>query len=547
MHNLSFDSKNPIFNFNGLRFTIQVFTNENCYEIDESSVSTDVTENKIFLECHRLTWAGGQELTAGTVRLEAEKTAQGTAFHLQARHDVENIRCMKLKFIGVEKGEIAGLRMPEFGPALKEVPSDGIILRYPNGFDGLYTPLLVLKQAEGKYYFFRSLDNRVRPKTFVLLPTEESIEIELIFEESAMEFKNTIDVPIWEVGISDSYELIMEEQASIIERTYNLTQWEKRGDVPDWAKQISLVASVHCQHWTGYKFNTYAQVLENLKWIGERIDPQRVLAYLPGWEGRYYWQYGDFRPDPRLGGEDGFRKLMVGASDMGMHIMPMFMINGANPRTEGFSEWGEPSIFKTAGGFMQIGGSCDWDSSRHYDHNCGILLNPGSPAWQDRLVGQVIDLIDKFGFDGVFMDLAAVYINDPRYDVYQATIDIANRIRNGHSNILMSGEGWFDAMSVAMPLTQPALVNSGDTVWSDRPYAPLFDKYNRCFGHLGTGDPSRGSTGAFEWGYNNKTQKVPFRKGIIPTVTIVDGTIKNAPNKVEEIIEEAKLYAKIYL
>lgn len=39
----------------------------------------------------------------------------------------------------------------------------------------------------------------------------------------------------------------------------------KREDVPDWAREISLVAAVHCQHWTGYIFNDYEQVLENLK------------------------------------------------------------------------------------------------------------------------------------------------------------------------------------------------------------------------------------------------------------------------------------------
>lgn len=547
MHNLSYDSKNPVFCFNGFYFSIQVFTHENCYEIDKGAVSTDGTNENFHLECAGLTWAGGQEKAAGSVKLNAEKTSKGAIFHLQAEHGTENIRCVKLAFKGMDTGELAGLRMPETEDRLKKIPPEGIILRYPNGFDGLYTPLLILKQAEDNYIYFRSMDDRVRPKTFTVLPSRDKLDVELIFEQSAKEFKNTIDVPSWEVGTSCDYEYIMKEQAVFIEKTYRLKPWEKREDIPGWAKNISLVASVHCQHWTGYKFNTYEQVLENLRWIAGRIDPERVLAYLPGWEGRYYWQYGDFRPDPRLGGEEGFDKLINEVLKMGMHIMPMFMINGANPRTQGFEEWGEPSIVRTAGGFLQIGGSCDWDSSRHYDHNCGILLNPGSPAWQDRLVGQVNELIDRYAFDGVFMDLAAVYINDPRYDVYQASVDIANRIRKDHPNVLMSGEGWYDAMSLSMPLTQPALVAPGDTLWSDQPYPPLFDKYNRCFGHLGTGDPSRGSTGAFEWGYNFKTQRVPLRKGILPTVTIVDGTIKNAPGKVEEIIEDAKQYAKAYL
>ena len=39
----------------------------------------------------------------------------------------------------------------------------------------------------------------------------------------------------------------------------------------------------------------------------------------------------------------------------------------------------------------------------------------------------------------------------------------------------------------------------------------------------------------------------PLRKGVIPTLTIVDGTLENAPEKVEQIIADAKQYAEKYL
>jgi len=547
LHHLSYEAKNAVFKFNGLTFSVMVFTHENSYLLDENSISTSSGGDSFNAECHRLAWAGGQEKCEGKVRIRAEKTAEATQIKIYASHPSETVRCVKLLLRGISKGAAVGLRTAEGARKEKEITEEGLLMRYPNGFDGLYTPLLVIKHSQNNFTYFRSLDNVVRPKTFVVLNSGDCFDIELIFEERAIDFKNSIDVPVWEIGKGWDYEEIMSSQAMFIEKTYGLLPWEKRPDVPQWARNISLVASVHCQHWTGYIFNDYERVLKNLIWISKRIDPERVLAYLPGWEGRYYWQYGDYRPDPRMGGEEGFKKLIDGAKNLGIHVMPMFMINGANPRTEGFSEWGEPSIYTSAGGFKQIWGSCDWDTSRHYDHNCGLPLNPGAPLWQDRLVGQIISLIDRFGFDAVFLDLAAVYVNDPRYDTYKATIDIARRIRENNPDVLISGEGWYDAISLSMPLTQPALVPSGDTVWSDGPYAPLFDKYNRCFGHLGTGDPSRGSTGVFEWGYNKKTQRVPLRKGIIPTVTIVNGTIENAPEKVEEIIEDAKLYAQMFL
>jgi len=546
-HNLSYEPKNAVFIFNGLIFSVMVFTHENSYLLDENSISSSSDDHSLNVVCDKLAWAGGQEKCEGGVSISAVKTATGTQIKINAGHPNETVRCVKLLLKGIRKGVAVGLRTPEGAEKEKKITGEGLLMRYPNGFDGLYTPLLVIKHSLNDFTFFRSLDNVVRPKTFVVLNNDDCFDIELIFEERAIDFRNSIDVPVWEIGKGISYEEIMSSQAMFIEKTYGLVPWEERQDVPRWMRDISLIASIHCQHWTGYIFNNYEQVLDNLKWITKRIAPERVLAYLPGWEGRYYWQYGDYRPDPRMGGEEGFKRLIDGAKELGVHVMPMFMINGANPRTEGFSEWGEPSIYVSAGGFKQIWGSCDWDTSRHYDHNCGLPLNPGAPLWQDRLVRQINNLIERFGFDAVFLDLAAVYINDPRYDTYLATIDIARRIREKNPDVLISGEGWYDAISLSIPLTQPALVPPGDTVWSDGPYAPLFDKYNRCFAHLGTGDPSRGSTGVFEWGYNKRTQRVPLRKGIIPTVTIVDGTIENAPDKVEEIIEDAKQYEEMFL
>ncbi|HZG55127.1 hypothetical protein [Paenibacillus sp.] len=64
----------------------------------------------------------------------------------------------------------------------------------------------------------------------------------------------------------------------------------------------------------------------------------------------------------------------------------------------------------------------------------------------------------------------------------------------------------------------------------------------------GLGDPSRGSTGAHEFGINaTGIYRVPLRKGILPTVTLLDGSIANAPERVMEIIGDAKEYAKRFI
>ncbi len=82
--------------------------------------------------------------------------------------------------------------------------------------------------------------------------------------------------------------------------------------------------------------------------------------------------------------------------------------------------------------------------------------------------------------------------------------------------------------------------------WHDEPYPQFFDTYHRGFAHLCLGDPSRGSTGVHELGYNPE-RRSPVRKGVIPTVTMVDDTLENARDQVLEIINDAQMYAAMHL
>lgn len=540
MQDLSFTFDNPSFTFNGLQFAVQIFTFENVYGLhkDQCRVTSDGAD--FVLECSALTWAGGQEVVPGKFRLQATAEGEGkTIFQMEAEFG-KNIRCVKLILHGIAKGKVVNLReTPE-----KTVPPEGLILRYPEGWRNLYTPLALMKTETGAYQYFRSLDKEVKEKRFALIPQGNSCLVELIYEEAATKVTNRITVPPWEVGKGTSPELVYEEQKSWLAQTFQLTTWEQRTDLPDWAKKIALVASIHGQHWSGYIFNDYAKILRTIQWLAERIEPERILVYLPGWEGRYYWQYGEYRPDPRMGGAAGLKALINGAKELGVRTMLMFGINYVNRFAESFGEWGEPALASTAGGV--IGGpSVDWDSSRHYDHGWGAELNPGAPTWQNKLTSAINGLIKEYQFDGVFLDIAAVWKNDPKFPVYEGVLKIAEMIRENNPDVLVAGEGWYDALSAAFPLHQSGHTD-GQLHWHDEPYPALFTEFNRSFAHLCLGDPGRGSTGVHELGTNPITE-TPLRKGIIPTITIVEDTLAKVPAEVEKVIAQAKRYADLFL
>jgi hypothetical protein len=304
--------------------------------------------------------------------------------------------------------------------------------------------------------------------------------------------------------------------------------------VPDWSREVSLVVALHGMHWTGHTFNTYTQMAEALRWVSERIEGKRVLAFLPGWEGRYYWQYGDYRPEPLLGGADGFSALCEAAHTLGVTLMPMFGANCANTATPGFQEWGEPSVLKSPTGMVFQGNRPDWDASRSNDPGWQAWLNPGAPKWREHLIGQVSELLGKHNLRAVFFDTQHIWENDPRYPLYEGLAAMRDELHSRFPHLLIAGEGWYDALGAITPVSQ---------VGAPARWPEAFGRYNRTFAHLMSGDPSRGSNGVHEAGYT-PFRLVPDEPQWWPTLTVVDGTLRHGSEGAEQAIAQAREYAR---
>lgn len=542
MQDLSYHFPTPRFRFQEFEFSVMIYTFRNVYAPDEDGMQVRTDGETLIAEGEGLRWAGGQMNMPGRVSVTARKT--DTGIRIKAGAEIENgeedIRCIKITLYGIQDGKLVNL----IDARPRSIPTEGLNLKYPEGWRDVGTPLVILQKEDGEYLYFRSLDDRVRDKRFVFVRNGKRLDAELIFEEMAVQMTDHIDAPEWEIGYGSDLKEIYEPHRMHVEKSYKLVPWEMRPDVPDWAREISLVASLHCQHWTGYIFNDYDRVLENLKKICTQVEGRRILAYLPGWEGRYYWKYGNYSPDERMGGEEGFRRLCDGAKKLGVHVMPMFGINVVGNHFDNYEEWGAPSEFRGPGG-SQYGGSVDWDGSRHYDHNSNRSLNPAAPRWQNRLFRQVDRLMREYGFDAAFFDISAVWVNDPNHYLFDGVKELMGRLKKAHPQMLIAGEGWYDGLVSCIPLLQCGHTD-GFLHWHDEAYPPMFDTYARGFGHLCLGDASRGSTGVHEQGYN-PIWKCPVRKGIIPTITITDGTLEKAPERAAEIFADANRYARLFL
>ena len=538
LQDLSFKLDNEYISLdNNVLLSIEVFNFDNVFHPLKGSLKRE--DNRCVstsLVC------GGTEIDKDSyASLEIKKDKQKYQFSLRAKLS-QKIRETKLKFDNLPLGNLISSINGEH--ITKEY---GEIINYPEGWRSPITPLLVFKINEHKYLYFRSLDNKVRQKRFYIKKTgENSMTVELLYEETGKEMSNEVIVPTWEYGYVETKEEIYQEHQKFLEKTYHYVKYEERKDVPSWFKDVSLVVICHMEHWTGHIFHTYEQALNDFKKLTKYIEPKRILFYIPGWEGRYYFKYGNYTPDERLGGENKLKEFVNGVHELGGHVMSMVGVLHANRDLPDYDKWGQPSEFLLASGSTLNHGSCDWDGGRHYDNHSNGLLNPAAPRWQKKLLEEIIRSTKEFKFDGVFLDIAAAYNNDARYEITQGIFDIANKLNETFDDYLVSGEGYYDGLAMSMPLFQSGHTD-GLMHYHDSVYEDMFSDYAREFSHLCLGDFSRGSTGVHELGINSTDNKTPYRKGLIPTLTLVSETLDQSLDQVLEVIEDAKRYAKEYL
>jgi hypothetical protein len=518
MHFASFDLGDPVFDLCGLRVSAQLVTLENLYGVDPARVR--VEDGRI--AASGLRFAGGQRHAEGSIELVAEEREPGlVALRVRATAPAP-IRCAKLVLRDLDPG----LAVSTDGAAFAPVGEHGDVLGYPMRIP---TPLVWLRAGDATLAL-RAEDDRVREKRFAF--ARERIgalagrgAAELIHEESATRFAPSIETPAFVVDRRGNTARAEREHVAWIERAFGLAPFEARGDVPAWARELRLVAVLHGMHWSGRVLLDYAAMEEALRFVAARVEGRRVLAYLPGWEGRYYWQYGDYRAEPLLGGDAGFASLCETARTLGVHLMPMFGANCANARLPRFAKLDPRAYLKSATGNRFHGNTPDWDLSRAHDTGWQAWLNPGHPGWRDDLAGQIESLARRFGFDGVFLDTTEIWTNDPDHDVFDGYRALAARLHAAIPNLLLAGEYDYDALDAVFPLFQRA--------WWTR--APAWSRrFVRRIAHLCEGEPE-GRTGVHEFGIW-KPGCVAAEEGLLATIAFQDGTLERSRGAIERAL-----------
>jgi hypothetical protein len=527
----SYDFPEPCIAFEGLQFGFHVFTFENVYAMDSGKIEVANKGDALEIRCSKFLWAGGQQTSAGNLRAQLAKKSEGIELTIQAEMP-QRIKSLAAIVRGVPKGRISGANAAFFDPG-----NDEVLLGYPFSAGdlqyarGLTTPLVIIDSGPSKFFFLSARDTKVRATRFYLQPCEHSYRVELITECEGWSKSNRVESPVWRLGHAESVEAASRPHYAHVENTYSIPNWEQRTDVPKWMRSISLVTALHGMHYTGYVFNSFAKMLTIVEWMARQIDPGRVLVFLPAWDGRYYWEYAQYRVSEHLGGEVAFRRLVNRGHELGFRFMPMFGTNAANRNLSSYSAIADAATSKIDGDRMDLNW-VDWDNDRHME---GWLsyMNPGVDSWRQWLSERISDVIEQYKVDAYFLDIVGGWTNNPKADMHSGTRKLIEGLRAKYPNVLVVGEMHYDALLAFLPVFQ---------VFTPTAYPPAMQKYARTFHHLSHPAPGRGSTGVHEsgfgqWDPQNLSMANPL---VIPTLTVVDDTWDRYREQMLAVIEVSK-------
>lgn len=529
----SYDFPEPALFVGGLQISFRIYTFENAYGLDQSSMSVENTDDGVQLRCSQFVWAGGQQKAPGTLHAQFRESGGQVEWTVDAEMN-QPIKSIAAIVRGVPRGKVAGGSGGFFDPHDNE-----LLFGYPFGAGdhhlarGIDSPLALIQPEastnEQAFFLSTLLSGEVRACRIYLQPGEQGYRAELVYEAPGWQRRNRLEGARWRAGRASSANAAFEQHFAHVERAFGIPYWQQRDDVPAWFRNVSLVLAIHGMHWTGYIFNDFAKAQRILDWTAAQIPAEKVMIFLPAWDGRYYWEYPIYRADPRLGGPEGFRKLIGAGHHLGFHFVPMFGMNAANSFLPDFPKFSDATTEQIDGDSFDLNW-VDWDNDRHMEGG-GKYMNLGVDSWRNWLAARIGDTIEKYGVDGYFLDISGGWVNNTKADMHEGTRRLVAELRQKFPHALAVGEFSYDALMSILPVYQ---------IFPSRGYPAAFQKYSRSFEHLSHPAPGRGSSGVHESGFGRFRAQVAPDQPVIPTITVVDDTFDKYRPAMEQIIEGAK-------
>ena len=513
---IGYDFKDSYVSFANLKFAVRLSTDNNIYcPNPEELIVEKLSENEIILKSNSLSAAGGQLISKGFIELKLIRGAnQRISILARASHNSELAKSILVLVKGIDVKYMVS-EQPQAKGIQEFKDKKGIRVAYPSRSATM--PLVFLTTPNDEWYVL-SKDKKIRRKGFACSYDHLTNEpVFFVSHDSDMRQRSTeIHSPMWVLGKNRNREEIVRERCIDLEKHFEVIPYKRKNNFhTNWIDNLKVVTFLHGMHWSGYVFNTYNQMGEELEWITETIDGDQVLAFLPAWDGRYYVNYPEHQPDIRMGGEEGLKRLIKKAHQLGVKVVLMF--GGPNLSTFDFLKKNKmmDAGLKTPSGQSELQNWLDWNTDLQKE-TMGLIMNFGHPKYLDYMIFKTAELFDTFDIDGVFLDGTLRWQNSPDYSAYEGLVQYTKEIRKRYPKKLVMGEDGYDAIYGLFDLFH----TSGGPLGLEN----YLLRYTRQFYYLAY-PAENGSAGIHEIGWSNDSPTINDAdpKYTIPSISLFHG------------------------
>lgn len=531
MYTIAYPFGDTYVSFGGLEFAIRLSTQGNLYCPSAERVRISEEPGRIRLSADRLSAAGGQLTAEGKLELILEQGALAGSVIVSGRgaHDTELCKSILILVKGIHVDHIES-DSDNMGRWEFRHPAGTKTLVYP-GRDAMMPLVFFNENVNGnsKTWYALSKDAVVRKKGFAAYydAAEDARIISLAFEEDRRRWRHDIELPAWHVGESVSKDQIVEERCEDLEARFGLKPFRERSDLA-WIDDIKVVVNFHGEHFTGHIFNTFGEMEEQLQALCRQLPGKHILAFLPAWDGRYYYNYPEHEASERMGGNVGLKKFVDTAHALGVKVIPM--LGGPNLATYRFLTEHRllDSAMKDDAGTPQIQDWIDWNSDSSPE-NLGYIVNYGHPGLREYMLAKTDQLLKQFGFDGIFLDGAIRWSNAPDYSPYEGIVQFSEEFSRRHPGKLLMGEDGYDVLW--------GLFGLFATSWGPLGLNNSLLRYTRQTEYLAY-PALNGSAGVHEVGWDWERINKSKKEFTIPTLALFRGDTGTYEAQIRELLRQ---------
>lgn len=530
---IGYDFKDPYIDFQGLKFAIRLSTDNNIYcpNLGQMNIQK-ISENEVVLYSNSLSSAGGQLISGGSIELKLSLTADNRiSISAKGSHPSEISKTILVIIKGI-KVESMVSEQPQAKGVQVFKDKKGISVSYPSR---AATMPLVFFTTSNREWHVISKDRKIRKKGFACLYDHLTNEPVILLSHDAdmRKISTNIKAPQWILGNDRPRIEVVKERCVDLEKYFSLIPFNNKHKVhKDWIDNLKVVTFLHGTHWTGYIYNTYDQMGEQLEWISQMLDGKQILVFLPAWDGRYYVNYPEHEPERRMGGSDGLKRLVKKAHRLGMKIV--LMLGGPNLSTFEFLKENDMlgAGLKTPSGHEELQNWLDWNTDLKIE-TMGLIMNFGHPKYLDYMISKTSELFDIYGIDGVFLDGTLRWQNSPDYSPYEGLVKYTKEIRKKYPQKLIMGEDGYDAVYGLFDLFH----TSGGPLGLEN----YLLRYTRQFYYLAY-PAENGSAGIHEIGWSNDSHTINNAdpKYTIPSISLFYGDKEKYEFKIRDKFKSYK-------